>query len=147
MILRLARWSPRRLYAVWGVGILIEAALLSVMFVLLVPPEPDLVERLGGERRGGSVEIFVPVSGAAPDDAAIHRGKALPAAAEESFYTVLHWPLNKPLLAGGGRVVAVPMRFWWVPVLYVGAIPLLLACITGAWLWARRQPRSTGSSA
>jgi hypothetical protein len=64
---------------------------------------------------------------------------APPAAYEDSFYTVVHWPPDKPLLEGGGRVVAVPMRFWWVPALYVCGVPIFLVVLTGAWLWTRRR--------
>ena len=34
----------------------------------------------------------------------------------------------------GERLVAVSMRFWWAPVLYVCVVPLLLVGLTGAWL-------------
>jgi hypothetical protein len=66
-----------------------------------------------------------------------------PPTAEDSFYTVLHWPRNKPLLGGGGRVIATPLRLWWVPALYVGAVPLALVAVTGAWLLARGRRRAT----
>lgn len=132
MRLRLARWSPRRVGALWGAGLLLEAALLLAMFAVLVPPTPPLVARLRGEHSGaGAVAIVI----FRPGDP---RPVVPPAAAEDSFYTVVHWPPTRPLLAGGGHVVAVPMRFWWVPALYVGAVPVLLAGLTGAWLWARR---------
>jgi hypothetical protein len=49
-------------------------------------------------------------------------------AVEDGIYTIVHWQLTKPLLAGGGRVVTFPVRLWWIPALYAGAIPLLLIC-------------------
>ncbi len=144
MILRLAALSPRRILALWAVGLLIEAALLSAMFIVLVRPEPPLVAQLRGVETGTAVEIFAPHAEAVPADSLIqlHPAAGPPVALEDSFYTVVHWPLTKPLLAGGGRVVAVPMHFWWIPVLYVGSIPLLLVCLTGISVWARRKPGS-----
>jgi hypothetical protein len=56
---------------------------------------------------------------------------------EDSFYTVLHWPPHKPLLAGGGRVIAMPMHHWWMPALYMGAVPLGLLVVSAAWVLAR----------
>ena len=127
----------------WAAGLLLEAALLGVMFTLLVRPDPPLVAQLRGEHSSTVRSVFV-YSGIPSADTSIqsHSGIASPSAAD-SFYTILHWPLNKPLLEGGGRVVAVPMRLWWVPALYVGAVPLLLICVTGLWFSARyRAPRA-----
>ena len=130
--------TGRRILKIWGAGLLVEAALLLLMFVLLVRPEPPLVDRLRGRNpsRGQLTVIY-------PDSARFGPAPNLPTAArrsiaEDSFYTVLHWPLHKPLLAGGGRVIAMPMRRWWVPALYVGAVPLALVVATGALLLAQR---------
>jgi hypothetical protein len=135
--LQLARWSPRRMRRFWGAGLILEAVLLIVPSAVLVRPELPLVARIRGD------------SGRHRDSVMISPGKALvwstrprsvpgpPVWPEDSFYTVLHWPLDKPLTAGGGRVVAIPMRFWWVPVLYVCAVPLLLVGLTGAWFRAK----------
>jgi len=123
----------------WVAGLVIEAVLLLVPSAVLVRPEPPLVARLRGDAgvRKDSVTFSAEFR---PGAAAERRPAAVPPAAEaDSFYTVLHWPLDKPLAAGGGRVVAVPMRLWWVPVLYLCAVPLLLVSFTGAWLWARRR--------
>jgi hypothetical protein len=43
MTLSLGRWPVRRVGALWGAGLLIEAGLLLAMFALLVRPEPPLV--------------------------------------------------------------------------------------------------------
>ena len=142
MLDRLARWSGRRLLGVWGIGLAIEALLILAMFVLLVRPDPPLVAALRGESLDGSMTVTIVAS----DDslAAIRPRAVAPPAAEDSFETVLHWPLHRPLLEGGGRVIAMPMRLWWVPVLYVGAVPLLLLALTFAWLLARRPGDSQG---
>ena len=139
MKLALAHWTLRRLLKLWGAGLLVEAALLLLMFVLLVRPEPPLVDRLQG-RKPSRRQVTVIY----PDSARLGSPPTSPMAArqsiaEDSFYTVLHWPPHKPLLAGGGRVIAMPMRQWWVPALYVGAVPIALIAATGAWLLAQRR--------
>ncbi len=139
MTLELATWSGRRIGAVWGAGVVIEAVLLLVASAVLVRPEPPLVALLRGETNGQTSRVSFSAGSGLSDSAELRPGPMSPAAREDSFYTVLHWPLDKPLTAGGGRVLAVPMRFWWVPALYVCAVPLLLIALTGAWLWARRQ--------
>ncbi|MCY7412140.1 MAG: hypothetical protein LH471_03765 [Salinibacterium sp.] len=137
MALRLATWSARRVLAFWGAGLVLEAVLLLVLSVVLVRPEPPLVALLRGET-GGRRSIAILSSEFRPGDSAeLRAGTVPPTAVEDSFYTILHWPLDKPLTAGGGRVVAVPMRLWWVPALYIFGVPLLLVGLTGAWLWAR----------
>ncbi|NUP72003.1 MAG: hypothetical protein HOQ30_08590 [Gemmatimonadaceae bacterium] len=137
MKLALAQWTPRRVLRLWGAGLLVEAALLTLMFVLLVRPEPPLVDRLQGrDRRRGHVVVLYSDSTplrTSPSRSTDFRQRV----AEDSFYTVLHWPLHKPLLAGGGRVIAMPMRRWWVPALYVGLVPIALLAATGAWFLAR----------
>jgi len=130
--------TARRLLKLWGGGLLVEAALLLLMFVLLVRPEPPLVDRLPGRDSTHRQVAVIYV-----DSARASSPPASPAAfphriAEDSFYTVLHWPLYKPLLAGGGRLIAMPMRRWWVPALYVGAVPIALVAVTLVWLLARR---------
>jgi hypothetical protein len=139
MKLALAHWTLRRLLKLWGAGLLVEAALLLLMFVLLVRPEPPLVDRLQGRnssRRQLTVLYADSVRLGSPPTPPMAARQSI---AEDSFYTVLHWPLHKPLLAGGGRVIAMPMRQWWVPALYVGAIPIALIAVTGAWLLAQRR--------
>jgi hypothetical protein len=125
MSFQLASWPPRRLVAIWGGGALLEAVLALPLCVLLARPEPPLVARLRGRDALGAQRVvlrteFAPVGRSAPE--------AIVAAPvpEDSFYTVLHWPLNKPLLEGGGRVLAMPMHRWWVPALYIGVVPLVL---------------------
>lgn len=142
MALRLARWSARRVRAFWVAGLVLEAVLLLVASVVLVRPEPPLVALLRGETYGRKSIVTYSFGPGRGDSAELRPGAVPPAADEDSFYTVLHWPLDKPLTAGGGRVVAVPMRFWWVPALYVCAVPLLLVGLTGAWLWARSSDAS-----
>jgi hypothetical protein len=140
MSLPFARWPARRIGTLWGVGLLLEAALLSVMFVLLVRPEPPLVARLRG---AGALRATVTIS---VDTVRFHGPvpaqlpPGIPPTPPDSFYTVLHWPLTKPLLAGGGHVIVLPMGLWWVPALYVGLVPLLLLGLSGVWLWGRRRP-------
>ena len=141
MALRLATWSARRVLAFWGAGLVLETVLLLVASAVLVRPEPPLVALLRGETDGGKSIVMYSAQLRPGDSAELRPAAVPPAADEDSFYTVLHWPLDKPLIAGGGRVVAVPMRFWWVPALYVCAVPLFLVGLTGAWLWARRQGR------
>jgi len=142
MALRLATWSARRVRAFWVAGLVVEAVLVILASVLLVRPEPPLVALLRGET-GGRTSIMTYSFGPRLGDSAELRPGAVPRAADEdSFYTVLHWPLDKPLTAGGGRVVAVPMRFWWVPALYVCAVPLLLVGLTGVWLLVRSSDAS-----
>lgn len=139
MKLALGHWTLRRILKIWGAGLLVEAALLLLMFVLLVRPEPPLVDRLRGRtpsRRQLTVIHSDSASLGSPPNLATAARQSI---AEDSFYTVLHWPLNKPLLAGGGRVIAMPMRQWWVPALYVGAVPIALIVATGALLLARRR--------
>jgi hypothetical protein len=140
MTLRVARWSPSRMAAIWAAGLLLEGALLVIMFILLVPPQPPLVARLRGERPSAA-EIVLVRADAPPTDTLTRsrRVAGAPIVDEDSFYTIVHWPLDRPLLAGGGHVVAVPMRFWWVPALYVSTVPLLLMGVTGIWLWSRRR--------
>jgi hypothetical protein len=137
-MLQLAEWSPRRLLRLWSAGALLEAALLLVMFVLLERPTPPLVARL----QGGQSHPLQTVEYRADDLrlANAARGASMAAPfAEDSFYTVLHWPPHRPLLSGGGRVIAMPMHLWWVPALYVGAVPLGLLAVGTAWLLARRR--------
>lgn len=141
MKLALAHSTLRRILKIWGAGLLVEAALLLLMFVLFVRPEPPLVDRLQG-RNPSRRQLTVIYS----DSARLESPPNLPTAArqsiaDDSFYTVLHWPLHKPLLAGGGRVIAMPMRQWWVPALYVGAVPIALIAATGALLLAQRRGR------
>ncbi len=139
MALGLATWSARRMRTLWGAGLLSEVVLLLAMFAVLVPPDPPLVARLRentGAQRTSAVLSAELRPGAVVE---LRPGAVAEAVAEDSFYTVLHWPLDKPLLAGGGRVLAIPMRLWWVPALYVGAVPLLLLGLTGAWLLARHR--------
>jgi hypothetical protein len=62
---------------------------------------------------------------------------------EDSFYTVLHWPPDKPLLAGGGRVIAMPMRYMWVPFVYICVVPMGMLGLAGAWLVSRRGSRGS----
>lgn len=132
-----AHWPLRRLLGLWGVGFLVEAALLALMFVLLVRPEPPLVDRLqGGDRSRMSVAL-IKVDTLRSGSPVASPGDLPRRIVEDSFYTVLHWPLYKPLLAGGGRVIAMPMRRWWVPALYVGAVPLALIVATLVWVFAR----------
>jgi hypothetical protein len=139
-----ARWPFRRVLKVWGIGLVIEALLFGAMFTLLVHPDPDLVDKLQGEYpRSGTVTIFR--SDVTPSDSA--RLFVPPpdlGPRPDSFFTVLHWPLNKPLLEGGGRVIAMPVSRWWIPALYVGLVPMILITLTAAWLisrgMARRQP-------
>ncbi len=126
--------TARRLLKLWGGGLLVEAALLLLMFMLLVRPEPPLVEQLQGRDSAHRQFAVIHV-----DSARATSPPTFPAAfpqriAEDSFYTVLHWPLYKPLLAGGGRLIAMPMRRWWVPALYVGAVPITLVAVTMVWL-------------
>ena len=141
----LAQWSPRGVLKLWSAGLLVEAALLLVMFTLLVRPEPPLVEQLRGREHGPRQIVVIrpdrtsPGSGMPPSLAS----RPMPVR-EDSFYTVLHWPLHKPLLAGGGRVIAMPMRRWWVPALYVGAVPLCLLAVSVAWLLARTARGAPG---
>lgn len=135
MTLRPAAWSRRRVGALWSGGLLLEAALLLFMWGVLVRPEPPLVAQLRGDTAAVRpiayrVDILRPGAGL-PQSGPL-------TAPEDSFYTVVHWPPGRPLLQGGGHVVALPMRLWWVPALYVGAVPLLLVGLTAAWLWARR---------
>jgi hypothetical protein len=143
MRLALAHWSARRLLKLWGAGLLLEAALLLPMFALLEAPEPPIVERLQGRVPGrGTTMVF-----RADTVQSAPAGPRSPSAApwpveEDSFYTVLHWPPHKPLLAGGGRVIAMPMRHWWMPALYMGAVPLSLLAASAAWVLARAQRRA-----
>jgi len=142
MTSRLAHWPARRVSALWSAGLLLEAALLTLMFALLVRPDPPLVARLRGEdlRSAQTYTYIIDRSSGAPRPGAVVPLRPGPRAApEDSFYTVVRWPPGRPLLAGGGHVVALPMRLRWVPALYVGAVPLLLVGVTGAWLWARRR--------
>ena len=141
MTLELATWSGRRIGAVWGAGVALEAVLLLVASAVLVRPEPPLVALLRGETNGQRSRVSFSAESGLSDSAVLRPGPISPAAVDDSFYTVLHWPLDKPLTAGGGRVLAVPMRFWWVPALYVCAVPILLIALTGAWLWAGRRGR------
>jgi hypothetical protein len=128
-------WSLRRLAATWALGLALESILLLAMFTLLVRPEPPLVEQLGGEYRGRVEVVFSRSDSVAlavrprPDPA------EPPPIPEDSFYTILHWPLNKPLLAGGGHVIKMPMSLLWIPFVYVGAVPFVLLCVTSSWLW------------
>lgn len=146
MTSRLAHWPARRVGALWGAGLLLEAALLALMFSLLVRPDPPLVARLRGEdlRATRTYTYTVDRRAGAPGPGAVVplRPGPLPTAPEDSFYTVVRWPPGRPLLAGGGHVVALPLRLWWVPALYVGTVPLLLIGITAAWLWARRTAQA-----
>ena len=143
MTLPLGRWPARRIGGLWGAGLLLEGALLLVAAVLFVRPEPPLVARLRGARDVGPTAIF------SADTLRFGgpRPRQLPAqispTPHDSIYTILHWPLTKPLLAGGGRVLTLPMWMWWVPVLYVALVPLVLLGLTGAWLWGRGQPPSS----
>jgi hypothetical protein len=139
MKLALAHWPPRRLIKLWGAGLLVEAALLALMFVLLVRPEPPLVDRLRGRDRSRAPVAVIHADSARLGSAPTSPMPAWPPIGEDSFYTVLHWPPHKPLLAGAGRVIAMPMRRWWVPALYVGAVPMTLIVTTVAWLLARRR--------
>ena len=128
-------WTRRRLLKFWVAGVLLEALLFAVASVLFVRPDPPLVDRLQGAPPNhvvifkrdtiGSDSPWVPPKDLGPRP--------------DSFFTVLHWPLNKPLLEGGGRVVSMPMTMWWVPALYVGAVPLTLIAVTIWWLVARRR--------
>jgi hypothetical protein len=147
MTLGLATWSSRRVGALWGAGLLIEAALLGAMFALLVAPDPPLLARLRGEATAGPTSFSVGLG--APHDSSYQLGPGSepPAAPEDSVYTVVRWPPGRPLLAGGGHVVALPARLWWAPALFVGAVPLLLVGVTGAWLWARRRAAGTAPGA
>jgi hypothetical protein len=140
MPLRIASWSRRRVGALWGAGLLAEGVLLLPMFALLARPEPGrLLRRVSdAHATGGALVVLAP----APRSAA-----RPPAAPEDSFYTVVHWPPGRPRVPGGGHVVGLPMRLWWVPALYVGAVPLALAGLTGAWLWARRRVAPGGPRA
>ena len=103
MTLPLARWSPRRIGALWGAGLLLEAVLLLIMFGLLEAPEPPLVARLRGDTITGGVVTFsvdtLRLSASGPLQAA----PGPPAAAEDSFYTVLHWPYARPARSCYGR--------------------------------------------
>ena len=130
-------WSPRRLAAAWGVGLLLEGMLLLAMFTLFVRPDPPLLEQLGGEYRGPVEVVFSRSDSVALTPAARPDPAGPDPVPEDSFYTILHWPLNKPLLAGGGHVVTLPMRLLWIPFVYVGAVPFLLICLTSIWLWSR----------
>jgi hypothetical protein len=134
-----APWTLRRLLKLWGAGLLVEAALLLLMFVLLVRPEPPLVDRLQGRNPSRRQVTVIYADSARLDSPPTPPMAARQSVAEDSFYTVLHWPLHKPLLAGGGRVIAMPMRQWWVPALYLGAVPIALIAATAAWLLAPRR--------
>ncbi len=138
MIHRLATWPARRMRTLWIAGLLLEAVFILVAATLLERPDPPLVAQLRpGDR---SRQVYTATAELRPGATVIVPGRPAvpPPAREDSFYTVLHWPLDKPLTAGGGRVLAMPMRLWWVPALYFTAVPLLLIGLTIAWLWARR---------
>ena len=129
-------WPRRRLLTLWAAGLLVEAALLAVLFVLFVPPDPPIVDHLQGVRANRATRLITretatPASTPAPPREFGSR--------PDSFFTVLHWPLNKPVLEGGGRVVSMPMSLWWVPALYIAGVPLALIALTIAWLVARRR--------
>ncbi len=94
--------------------------------------------RLLGDTASGEVEMRARTY-RLDESTPFQAGDTALRAPEDSFYTVLHWPPTRPLLEGGGHVVGLPMRLWWVPVLYVTGVPLLLLGLTGAWLWARRR--------
>ncbi|MDB4898254.1 MAG: hypothetical protein JWN53_62 [Gemmatimonadetes bacterium] len=137
MALQLARWSPRRMRRFWGAGLILEAVLLIVPSAVLVRPELPLVARIRGNSGRPASAVMIWAETGHVGSAARRSTMGPPVWPEDSFYTVLHWPLDKPLTAGGGRVVAIPMRFWWVPVLYVCAVPLFLVGLTGAWFRAK----------
>jgi len=144
---QLAKWSRSRIAALWAAGFLVEAALITVMAILLVRPDPPLVAQLRGANPSSVQVVFT--------QAALDSSDALPQAPEppspsvgsDSFFTVVHWPLNKPLLAGGGHVLVLPMWMWWAPALYVGAVPLILLTVTAVWLRLRHRARHPTSPA
>jgi hypothetical protein len=130
----LASWPRRRVLKLWVAGVLVEALLFVVLSILFVRPDPPIVELLQGPRANRAMvtitrDTFTSASPWVPPTEFGPR--------PDSFFTVLHWPLNKPVLEGGGRVVSMPMTMWWVPALYVGAVPLALIVLTIAWLAAR----------
>jgi hypothetical protein len=130
--------------AVWGAGLLLEAALLLPAFIFLERPEPPLVARLRGDPGfPSSTPLYVvdTIGGNSPAASSTRAMTPMQGVGEDSFYTVLHWPPDKPLLAGGGRVIAVPMRFLWVPFVYVCVVPIGLLALAGAWLTARWRNR------
>jgi hypothetical protein len=142
-MITVAHWPFRRLLKAWGVGLLIEGLLIGAMFTLLVPPEGDLADKLqGAYPRSGTAFI---VKNVTTSDSA----RFVPpdfGQRPDSFFTVLHWPLNKPLLEGGGRLIAMPMSQWWIPALYIGLVPTVLIVLTAAWLIASGLARRRRSA-
>ena len=124
----------------WGASLLVEALLLAVLFIVLVPPDQPIVELLQGAPRNRET-VFItrdtPTLASPPIPPREFGPKP------DSFFNVLRWPLNKPVLEGGGRDISMPMWLWWVPALYISAVPLALVALTIAWLIARRRLRRT----
>ena len=119
--------TRRRLLRLWAAGLLAEGLLLAVPFIFFVRPDPPIVEHLAGAPAGNATVFIIrdTVAAAAPTTLP-HPPRTL----RDSFFTVLHWPLNKPILEGGGRLIVMPMSLWWVPVLYVSAVPIALVILS-----------------
>jgi hypothetical protein len=141
----LAQWSPRRLAAVWGIGIVLQVAIVAVPMAIAI----HLVRRDGPRIRQQGIVREAQLKGSERADSVSRAEQIAAARAAGTFYfradgqtvfAVVGMPSGRP---DAQRVAALrrSMRQRVNVLLGVqfGAIPLALAALTIAWFAARRQ--------